>query len=129
MSKKLLLHSLRLQLNQPIKLQKEKNFIWKRLEALDRQFCAGLNLQLHASLLANQLPTKVCPVSFRACLLILIIPNNLERSCDWSDDQHRRQSCPFVGEVTSCRAATHIRAVCDGTHYTSMHMSHDVGFI
>ena len=133
MSKKLLLHSLRLHLHQPIKSQRERHFICKRLEALDRQFCIGLNLQLHASLDANQLPSKTCSVSFNLCLFVcsfdFVIPNDFEGSYAWNHEQHRRQCCQSVGKVTSCRSATDIRSVHDWTHQTIIHVSYDVEFI
>jgi DNA-binding transcriptional regulator YhcF (GntR family) len=39
MPRKLLLHSLRLQLNSPLKKKKEQSFILSRLELVDQQFC------------------------------------------------------------------------------------------
>ena len=39
MPRKLLLHSIRLQLNYPLKKKKEQSFILSRLKIVDQQFC------------------------------------------------------------------------------------------
>ena len=63
MPKKLLLHSLRLHLNHPIKKHKEKSFILSRLRLLDEQFCIGMDKYLYQSYFDNGSKYKIWPVS------------------------------------------------------------------
>ena len=63
MPKKLLVRSLRLQLNQTIKKRKEQRFIFARLQLLDRQFCLGLDLRLYQSYFTEGEHHKMWPVS------------------------------------------------------------------
>jgi hypothetical protein len=63
MPKKLLLHSLRLQLNHQIKKKKEKRFILSRLSLLDQQFCIGMMQSLYQSYAADGAQYKIWPVS------------------------------------------------------------------
>ena len=63
MPKKLLFHSLRLQLNHPIKKKKERSFILTRLKLLDQQFCLGMDQYLYQSYSAEGSQHKIWPVS------------------------------------------------------------------
>ena len=63
MPKKLLLHSLRLQLNHPLKRKKEKAFILRRLTLLDQQFCVNMDHNLYYSYLRHGALHKLWPVS------------------------------------------------------------------
>jgi hypothetical protein len=63
MPNKLLLHSLRLQLNHRIKKKKEKLFILSRLQLLDQQFCIGMDQYLYQSYFADGSHYKIWPVS------------------------------------------------------------------
>ena len=65
MPKKLLLHSLRLQLNYPLKKRKDKSFILSRLRLLDEQFCLRMDQYLNQSHFDNADGShdKIWPVS------------------------------------------------------------------
>ena len=63
MPKKLLIRSLRLQLNHRIKKKKDQLFIVSRLQLLDRQFCLGLDLRLDQSYFTEGEHHKMWPVS------------------------------------------------------------------
>ncbi|CAF1366004.1 unnamed protein product [Adineta ricciae] len=61
MPKKLLLHSLRLQLNHRIRKKKEKSFILSRLQLLDRQFCIDTDQYLYQSYFVDGSQHKIWP--------------------------------------------------------------------
>ncbi|CAF4011185.1 unnamed protein product, partial [Adineta steineri] len=61
MPKKLLLHSLRHQLNHRIKKRKEKSFILSRIRLLDQQFCISMDQYLYQSYYADGFHYKIWP--------------------------------------------------------------------
>ena len=65
MPKKLLLHSLRQQLNHPIKIKKEQSFVLARLQLLDHQFCLDQVRYLYQSFFDQGRRVQMWPVSIR----------------------------------------------------------------
>jgi hypothetical protein len=65
MPRKLLLHSLRLQLNHPLKKKKEQNFILSRLKIVDQQFCLDQIRHLYQTYCDLGLQHKIWPVSLK----------------------------------------------------------------
>ena len=63
MPKKLLLHSLRLQLNHSIKIEKEQSFILQRLQLLDHQFCLDQVRYLYQTFFDQGRKVQMWPVS------------------------------------------------------------------
>jgi hypothetical protein len=70
MPRKLLLHSLHLQLNCPLKKKKEQRFILTRLKIIDQQFCLKQIRYLYQTYLEFGIQHQVWPVSFSVILCI-----------------------------------------------------------
>jgi hypothetical protein len=64
MPRKLLLHSLRLQLNYPLKKKKEQNFILSRLATVDQKFCLDQIRSLYQTYFDLGSQHQIWPVSF-----------------------------------------------------------------
>jgi len=73
MPQKLLLHSLRLQLNYPLKKKKEQKFILSRLAIIDQQFCLHQIRSLYQTYFDLGLQHQMWPVSFKIILSTYII--------------------------------------------------------
>ena len=78
MPKKLLIRSLRLQLNHRIKKKKDQLFIVSRLQLLDRQFCLNLNLRLYQSYFTEGKHHKIWPVSRHFIINVLPVSISFE---------------------------------------------------
>jgi len=65
MPRRLLLHSLRLQLNCSLKKKKEQNFILSRLKTIDQQFCIDQIRYLYQTYFDLGLQYQIWPVSFK----------------------------------------------------------------
>ena len=68
MPRKLLLHSLRLQLNSTLKKKKEQHFILLRLEIFDRQFCLDQMRYLYQTYFDLGFQHQIWPVSLNNIL-------------------------------------------------------------
>ncbi len=73
MPRKLLLHSLRLQLNYPLKKKKEQSFILSRLAIVDQQFCLDQIRSLYQTYFDLGLEHQMWPVSFKIVLSMYMI--------------------------------------------------------
>ena len=73
MPQKLLLHSLRLQLNHRLKKKKEQRFILLRLEILDQQFYLDQIRSLYQTYFDLGLQHQMWPVSIKIILFIYMI--------------------------------------------------------
>jgi len=77
MPRKLLVHSLRLQLNYSLKKKKEQNFILSRLKLVDEQFCLDQIRYLYQTYCDLGLQHKVWPVSLKfilsTCKIIFVL--------------------------------------------------------
>jgi hypothetical protein len=72
MPRKLLLHSLRLQLNYPLKKKKEQKFILARLTTIDQQFCLDQIRYLYQIYFDQGSQHQTWPVSFKIILNIRV---------------------------------------------------------
>jgi hypothetical protein len=72
MPRKLLLHSVRLQLNYSLKKKKEQHFILARLQIFDQQFCLNQIHYLYQTYLDLGLQHQLWPVSFEIILYVYI---------------------------------------------------------
>ena len=75
MPRRLLLHSLHLQLNCPLKKKKEQRFILSRLKIIDQQFCLEQIRYLYQTYFDLGLQQQVWPVSFNIILLYVHASN------------------------------------------------------
>jgi hypothetical protein len=73
MPRKLLLHSLRLQLKYSLKKKKEQKFILSRLVIIDRQFCLEQICYLYQTFFDQGAQHQIWPVSFNLVLSTYII--------------------------------------------------------
>jgi hypothetical protein len=70
MPRKLLLYSLRLQLNYPLKKKKEQKFLLARLKIIDQEFCLEQIYSLYQTYFDLGLQHQIWPVGFTTVLSI-----------------------------------------------------------
>jgi hypothetical protein len=73
MPRKLLLHSLRLQLNHRLKKKKEQGFMVSRLQIVDQQFCLDQIRHLYQTYFDLGLKSQVWPVSLKFSLSVCFL--------------------------------------------------------
>jgi hypothetical protein len=74
MPRRLLLHSLHLQLNCPLKKKKEQRFVLSLLTIIDQEFCLEQILGLYQSYFNLSLQQQVWPVSYSTLTSIFMPP-------------------------------------------------------